>query len=449
MMKNTRLLTRTVVFLACSVTNVAQAQSPDILSKISAGRVAVISDGDYVAGTYANSILAPAGGAYRDAFTLLSIQGGKVTSSEVLVSNSVTAAPEILELTQDGRTAFVTERLGQRPESGTRVSDLPPGRRLFAIDLSDPSAPRIAATAEIEVNPEGLAVSPDGRHVAVVSNSAEKSVVQVVEFLNGRFGDVRRYDLADLGVSGTASRPRGGVTATNVQWHPNGEVLAVNVNTQDRVAFLRFADGAAEGDLEIWGNIVDVGKDPFVGRFTPDGRHYLTSNWGRNFVATTLEGRIPEASSTMSVIRIADLEADTPKHGRLATIDTGVSAEGMAVSPDGRMVATFNMQGTSFPPSSPRYGREAAVSLMTFDPDQGRLTKIGDYPFQGVLPEGGTFDLTGDHLIATVFEGHPGTGPELGAGLEVFRVVKGNAPRLERLGRVALPHGAHHVDVSR
>ncbi|CAN7315455.1 hypothetical protein [Neorhizobium tomejilense] len=448
-MKALAFLAGTALSLVTVASGTAAAQSADILGAISAGRVAVISDGDYLARTYADSVLAPKEAGHRDVLTILSIANGRVTRGSLPVSNSVTAAPEILELTPDGRTAFVTERLGERPDGGGTVRDLPPGRRLFAVDLSDPSTPKLADTVEIGINPEALAVSPDGQRVAVISNTADAALLQIVEFADGQFSEVARFDLAELGITGSLDAPRGGVTATNVQWHPSGRFLAANINTQNRVAFFEFADSDQKPALQPWGNTVEVGRDSFVGRFTPDGRHYLTSNWGRDFTATSLEGRIPNASSTMSVVRLADPEASEARHERLMTVDTGVSAEGMAVSPDGRLVATINMRGTSFPPGSPRHGREAAVLLLTFDPAAGRLHKVGDYTFEGVLPEGGTFDLTGDHLLATVFEGHEGAGPETGAGLEVFKVIRGDTPSLRWIGRVALPHGVHHVDISR
>src|SRR3546814_9629142 len=84
------------------------------------------------------------------------------------------------------------------------------------------------------------------------------------------------------------------VTATNVQWHPSGRYLAVNLNTLNQVAFFQ-VDEAADGKLALraWGEPVAVGADPFVGRFTPDGRYYLTADWGRDFSATTLDGRVP------------------------------------------------------------------------------------------------------------------------------------------------------------
>ncbi|RRI07751.1 hypothetical protein EH240_00465 [Mesorhizobium tamadayense] len=434
----------------------AAAQSLDLAGRISASRIAVISDGDFVAQTYATGQLAPREAGFRDILTILSVIDGKVVSGAVPISNSVTAAPEILQMTKDGKTAFVTERLGERTEEGDTVRDLPPGRRLFAVDLSDSAAPRLADAAEIAAFPEGLSVSPDGRRIAVVSNTAEASFVQIIGYPGGRFGPVARFDLAALGITGSAPTPRGGVTATNVHWHPSGRVIAVNINTQNRVVFFKVGDANGQPNLRPWRNSVEVGADPFVGRFTPDGRHYLTSNWGRNFAAANLEGRIPETPSTVSVVRLADPEASTgvvAHHRLVARAVTDLSAEGIAISPDGRLVATVNMRGTAFPPASDRFQRDATVTLLSFDPVTGGIAKIADYPFDGSLPEGGSFDKTGDHFLAAVFQGHDGSGPETGAGLEVFRVVKGDAdsgdrPALERLGRIPLPHGAHHVDLA-
>ncbi|MFF0950245.1 lactonase family protein [Rhizobium leguminosarum] len=428
----------------------AQAASK-ILGRISASRIAVISDGDFLARTYGTAELAPRNAGYRDLLTVMSPAGDKIVTGSIPVSNSVTSAPEILALSEDGQTAFVAERLGERPKGGNRISDLPPGRQLFAVDLSDGAALRLSDTVEIEAFPEALSPSPDGESVAVVSNTPEASFVQIVAYRDGRFGSVARFDLAELGVKGSAPAPRGGVTATNVHWHPSGRFLAVNINTQNRVVF--FEVTGADDDaliLRPWGNVVEVGADPFVGRFTPDGRHYLTANWGRNFAATNLEGRIPQTPSTISVIRLADpaTSPQSARHDLLGGAETGLSSEGIAISPDGQLVATVNMRGTAFPPGSARFHRDASVTLLSFDPATGAIARLADYPFEGSLPEGGAFDRTGDHFLATVFQGHDGAGPEAGPGLEVFRVAKGDRPALKRLGRVPLPHGAHHVDLA-
>ena len=238
------------------------------------------------------------------------------------------------------------------------------------------------------------------------------------------------------------------MTATNVSWHPSGRFIAVNINTQDRVAFFEVTDGGKPNS--------DVGKcggrghGSVVGRFSRDGRFYLTSDWGRDFTATDVEGRIPQAPSSISVVRLADLavSGEKARHERIGGATTDTAAEGIAVSPDGRLVATVNMRTTAFPPESRRFQREATVTLLMFDPQSGSMTKVADYPLDGVLPEGGTFDLTGDHFLATVFHGHGEGSGGTGAGLEVFRVVKGSRPALERVGRIPVSHGVHHVDVA-
>jgi hypothetical protein len=72
------------------------------------------------------------------------------------------------------------------------------------------------------------------------------------------------------------------------------------------------------------------------------------------------------------------------------------------------------------------------------------LTKVADYPFEGVLPEGGAFDASGRHFLATVYEYD---GAAAGAGVEVWQVGPADRPGLRHLGRIAVPHGAHHVEI--
>ncbi|WP_246678363.1 MULTISPECIES: hypothetical protein [unclassified Mesorhizobium] len=90
-----------------------------------------------------------------------------------------------------------------------------------------------------------------------MSNTPKGSFVQIVDYTDGCFGTVARFNLAELGVSGSASTPRGGVTATNVNWHPSGRFLSVNINTQNRVAFFEVAQDAGTPVLRLWGNIAE------------------------------------------------------------------------------------------------------------------------------------------------------------------------------------------------
>ncbi|MGV0742554.1 lactonase family protein [Mycolicibacterium sp. XJ870] len=401
-------------------------------------RLVTLSDGDHLASTYADGILAPAQANHRDLLSTVSVRDGVVTAGQVEVSNSVTAAPEVLALSPDGATAFVAERLKQRGPGDMRAQQLVAGDQLFAVDISDWQNPVIADVATIGQSPEALAVHPDGTYVAVVSNTADASMLQLVEWGADGFGEVEQFDLAGLGVSGEAGMPRGGVTATNVHWHPSGRALAVNVNTRDLVAFFT-VDTSQPGGVQPWGAPVVTGADPFVGRFTPDGRHYVTSDWGRDLNATDLAGRLPTEPSRLTVIRVGEPGGEPPR--AVGSAESDKSAEGLAISPDGRWVATVNMRGTAIPTGSPGYDDHATVSLLQLDEHSGRLSKVGDYRLDGVLPEGGAFDSSGQYFMATVFEGG------LGSGVQVYRVGSDESPGLTAVQHIPLPHGVHHVVV--
>ncbi|WP_373291986.1 hypothetical protein [Nocardia pneumoniae] len=332
----------------------------------------------------------------------------------------------------------MAERLTQRRPNDTTSQQLSPGNRLFAVNISDSDALSITDTATIASSPEALEVSPDGSHVAVVSGA----VLQVVPWSTDGFGEPESYDLVSVDTVADSSQPRSRVLATNVHWHPSGRAIAVNITSQNRVIFFTMDTSTEAATLRPWGASVTTGKDPFVGRFTPDGRHYITSDWGRDLTATDISGRLPSERSRVSVIRLGDL-GTTADHRVTSTAESDRSAEGLAVSPDGRLVATVNMRGTALPSGAAGYDESASVSLLRLNDTDNILTKIGDYPLDGVLPEGGTFDVTGKYFLATVFQGRSPDRP--GAGLQVYRVGSDQNPGLTPVQRIPLPHGVHHV----
>lgn len=116
---------------------------------------------------------------------------------------------------------------------------------------------------------------------------------------------------------------------TNVQWHPDGKALAIDDTGQNRIAFFLFTGGRAPR-LKPWGNSVETGRDPFVGRFIRDGRFYLISEWGRDFAAKDLDGPIPTSPGTLGITRLAD----DGEHRRIGAAKVGNSHEGPAIIHD-------------------------------------------------------------------------------------------------------------------
>jgi hypothetical protein len=104
------------------------------------------------------------------------------------------------------------------------------------------------------------------------------------------------------------------------------------------------------------------------------------------------------------------------------------------------------MRGTIFSENSPRFTRQATLSLMTLD-RAGQLTKIDDYPFEGSLPEGAAFDASGNALAVTVYN-YFTLKPE--GGIEFWQVIEKPTPELRRTGYVIdVGRGVHQVLVAR
>ena len=422
-----------VTVILLNIANVSSQESKAIA--LQGKYLAVISDGDFFASTYADSQLTPLDSRYQDTLTIIPLPLGSETAS-MEVSNSVNAPPEVLALSPDGKTAFVIEYLGQRADTETR-QDLSPGRWLTMVDLTNPSQPRIGDRQEIAQFPEAIDVHPNGKWLAITTDSGESEVLQLVPVNESGLGNAVSISLEEIGIPDT----EGELNASYVEWHPSGRYLALNLYRQNRIVFLEFTQDrdSEEVNLKPWGKPVTVDADPYSGRFTPDGKYYLTANWKRNFEADSLEGRLPTQLSTVSVIRLSN-----DSHLVITTVASDRSSEGIAISPDGKLVATANMRDTALPQDSPRFTREATVSLFSFDADTGQLTKAGDYPFEGVLPEGISFDATGEHLIVATFEYLDSDR----GGLEVWRVEQEPKLDLQYAGRINVPHGSHQVIVS-
>jgi hypothetical protein len=107
-------------------------------------------------------------------------------------------------------------------------------------------------------------------------------------------------------------------------------------------------------------------------------------------------------------------------------------------------VASLDLEQSYFPPESPLFTPYSALSLYRLNRETGRLTPVDRYYFEGILPEGITFDASGKFLAVAVFDHY--NPRQSGGTLDFWRLVDGDEPKLVKLNySLPLMRAAHIV----
>ncbi|GFE67004.1 beta-propeller fold lactonase family protein [Litoreibacter roseus] len=354
--------------------------------------------------------------------------------------NSVFSPPEVMDISPDGTRAVVVETLQQRRDGQTKLAELEenPGTALRLYDLSDPAQLKLIAETEVPARPQAVSFNAAGDMVAVVGLTSDNGLT-LVEVDEG-FGTPQTFSLN--------LTDRGDIPfdlAHNVQFHPTEDILAVNLTLRNQVVFYRVGrdDAGGPNGITQWGNLVATNKFPMGGLFTPNGRHYITSDlmWGadvQRFYGIVGQG-------TLTSIRVAEPDAAEPAHFIQGIQTGGFQAETLAISPDGSMIATSNLRTTGLPQDNALFDAAASVSLYALDAETGGMTLIEEEFFDAHLPQGLAFDPGGDHLYVGVNEYFDATDPVTRAGIELWEV---STEGLDRTSiRMPAPRGVHVVRV--
>lgn len=385
----------------------------------------VLSDADMAASAYIDGRLKR--DEQHDALTLIqwsdSVQ--HIRTSRVQVANSVTNWVKALDVTPDQKVAFVAETRGSAPKGVEQVKnvsvDLPAGSRLFAIDLNDPTRLRLQDSVLVGSVPLTAAVHPTGKWIATVTREPGREIT-LVSWQQGKFGRIYSFP-AETPPSSKNRR------VTDVSWHPSGQYVAVTVEDTHEILFYRF--DSVTMSLSPWGRL-STGSYPGAGQFTPNGRYYIVPDlkWDVGF----------DKPGALMAIRF---DQEGKKHQLTATLPVGISPEGFAISPDGTRLATSNM-GTAFMPlDSPLFGHSATISLISFDDATGQMHLLDEQAWEGLLPEGITFDASSKALAVTSFDALDLGGQHQGS-LEFWTLTNQN--KLQKTGfKLSLPRGAHYV----
>lgn len=154
------------------------------------GRMLVtLSDADMVASAYVDRQLGSREG--QDALGVIPLGGDyrQMRAIELLgVTNSVAGPPSALTVSPDGRWAFAVESFKPATEAARLFTDLEAGTRLIAINLLNPSQPRIHSQIDVGTRPETVEINPAGDMLLVTLHPTDGRQLAFVPWNNGEFG---------------------------------------------------------------------------------------------------------------------------------------------------------------------------------------------------------------------------------------------------------------------
>ncbi|MEM6491341.1 MAG: hypothetical protein AAF684_05475, partial [Pseudomonadota bacterium] len=355
-------------------------------------------DADMVASAYVNGRLGPREG--RDTLAVIPLDGDPRDwrAHEVFASNSVASPPAVVDISPDGRYAVVVETWTERPDNDdTHVfGDLAFGNAITLFDLAEPTAPVEIQRIEGPMRPDAVRFSSDGGMLAVTYHPAGAGTdapLVLHPFADGRIGD---------GVAPAIPGWPTGERLIDVDWHPSEPILAM-IDASGG-ATLRFARVTADMAVEPFGNVVDIERAPYRVEFTPDGRHAVVNAlyWGPDIAGTWIEAPI---GSVVTVRMNAAVGADgAVRHAFIDRAETGVSPEGLAISPDGRWIATTNLERSYLPYDDPRITWFSLITLLSLDQETGLMERVGEFAYDGVLPEAAVFDNSSRFLAVANYD---------------------------------------------
>ena len=375
------------------------------------------SDADMRPSAYLDGKLGPADGA--DALTVIRLDrpSRELRPVAIPVSNSVTGPPAVVAVTPDGRYAIVIETRGPRPaKPDPLLKDLPRGRTVTVVDLIDPDHPKVTQRVTSGEQPSAVSISADGSLVAVcydAHGAGKATPLALYRFRGGQLSEP-----VTPAVPGWAA----GETIIDVEWHPTENILALLNVDNPALTFVRVAAAGGQLGVTRWGNSVRVERGPFLARFTPDGRHVLVNS---SYAAIDGVAALPGAGLHGSVqsVRLAAATASdgAPVHQMAARTATAPVPEGLAISPDGRYAVTTNLEESTWALDSPNQGFFSSLTLLRLDPATGGLERVGDFAFDGVLPEMAVFDNSSRFLAVTNFTFFDAT--RTGGSIDFWRIA--------------------------
>ena len=310
--------------------------------------------------------------------------------AQVTVPVSVIGPPQSVALAPDLSVAIVAATTRFDPADRNKTID---GNTVSVVDLQA-NPPAVVQSLTTGPAPANVAVSPDGKLVLVTTRG--DSAVLVFALDGKRLTQTARIALPDKSVpGGVAIAPDGKRALVTRDGDSTVTVLAIN-----------------GGEVKLAGRDFYTGVRPYGLHISPNGDWAVVGNVGRG-------------NGDVDTISLVDMRGPVPRSIDHASV--GPTAEGVAMSPDSRLVAAVVHDGTNKPPSFPFYKERGQVVVMRID--GGKLLPLGAAPI-GRWSQGVAFSADSKRLfVANMVE----------KNIQVFRVEA--AGIVDTGERISLPGG--------
>lgn len=424
-----------------ALTSVAATNTTIQASEFNGKAILAISDGAMLASGYIDGKL---GTRKPDRLTIVSPKDKKVISS-LSVSNSVGTWPNIMAISPDGKFAVVTEPWGQPTKDAKEFKEIPKGKSLSLIDLSDLTNPKLIQTIESPYAPSAVDFHPDGNLIAVTFPF--KNQLGLYPFENGKLGKLTTVAV-DENISGKK-------LPLEFKWHPSGKFAAITLAASNRVVFYAYENK----NLKQWGDPMVTAPLPGKGQWTKDGKHFLITtitatgdlnqNNYRHNTSLFAVFQFDQDDKPNSPRRRANDRKTTYKslpiqHSRVSQVPNGMGyVENFAISPDGKWVVGLNMVASWLPKSYTGRTTYSELTLFAFDQENGTLTPHSTTKLDSIfLPQGIVFDKDGSHIAVTSFQHDK----KQGGSLNFYKFSPTKKLPFEKEGAaIPLPRGAHFL----
>ncbi|MCE6987694.1 WD40 repeat domain-containing protein [Dyadobacter sp. CY323] len=403
------------------------AQSPITFN---ARGLVVVSDADMSASSLVDGKLLR-DNTSRDQLSTIKfpVERGSKGLGTALVSNSALGYSKTLAVPAAGGLAYVLENRIRPEDAVTEFKDpskeFPVGEKLFVVDIANLAAPKAKFGFPVGRKPTSIDVNKN--ELILTTSDAGKELVFIEA---GPDGKPARFLNLPAAIDTTNK-------IIDVSWHPSGDFIAFTLDNSNEVGLYKVIREAGKlKNVELVGKPVKVGADPTFGRFTTDGKHYLVLD----------SKAAPGKASGEGEIFVVDFSMDgATEHKVAGQAPVGLNTGSFAVSPDGTLLVTANAGKSGAPWTEAGAGTGSSLTLYKVGAT-GALTKVADYPFEGISAQSVAFDKDGSNLAVSVFEYLEfGSG---NGGVEFWTVAKGDAPSLKKQGaRISVGKGAHTLRV--